>query len=296
MCSVGWPETAPRRAHMPSCAGVGGSALTETTPSTIALQRRTRAILVVFVGAGDPVTTGIPERLDRTSPASPAWKPRWRQVASAGGDGFCPVNQEHGTTTDFTKLFAPYRTRVTSTGNYSRRNLACRRWVRTRSSPHRRDGTRWRLVFHLREHEASRPGRWLGPGVASMAAVGSQVAAMYALPAPRSRRSRFPLATVPSRRKPSACRQGARRLRPVTAENEGGGRRFWDTEIKLKSDRAFVNVKPNRHAHQTLKKATDSSSAYPLVGSPRLQKRIAGPPTSLARHSSVTTLPQSRRT
>jgi putative ABC transport system substrate-binding protein len=41
--------------------------LTGGTPATAALQRETRTIPVVFVGAGDPVATGIVARLDRPS-------------------------------------------------------------------------------------------------------------------------------------------------------------------------------------------------------------------------------------
>jgi putative ABC transport system substrate-binding protein len=54
--------------------------LTTSTPATVALQRATRTIPIVFAYVSDPVATGIVERLtDRvgTSPASPTWKPRW---------------------------------------------------------------------------------------------------------------------------------------------------------------------------------------------------------------------------
>ena len=50
------------------------------TPATVALQRETRTIPIVFTNVGDPVATGIVARLDRpggTSPASPPTKPRW---------------------------------------------------------------------------------------------------------------------------------------------------------------------------------------------------------------------------
>ena len=39
--------------------------LANSTPVTVALQRETRTIPVVFVGAGDLVATGIVARLDR---------------------------------------------------------------------------------------------------------------------------------------------------------------------------------------------------------------------------------------
>ena len=41
--------------------------LASTTPATVALQRETRTIPIVFAGAGDPVATGIVPRLDRPS-------------------------------------------------------------------------------------------------------------------------------------------------------------------------------------------------------------------------------------
>jgi putative ABC transport system substrate-binding protein len=41
--------------------------LTNGTPTTLALQRETRTIPIVFAGAGDPVAGGIVERLDRPS-------------------------------------------------------------------------------------------------------------------------------------------------------------------------------------------------------------------------------------
>ena len=39
--------------------------LTNGTPTTLALQRETRTIPIIFAGAGDPVAGGIVERLDR---------------------------------------------------------------------------------------------------------------------------------------------------------------------------------------------------------------------------------------
>jgi putative ABC transport system substrate-binding protein len=39
--------------------------LTESTPATVALQRETRTIPIVFAGVGDPVATGLIPRLDR---------------------------------------------------------------------------------------------------------------------------------------------------------------------------------------------------------------------------------------
>ena len=41
--------------------------LTNATPPTVALQRETRTIPIVFAGAGDPATTGTVRRLDRPS-------------------------------------------------------------------------------------------------------------------------------------------------------------------------------------------------------------------------------------
>jgi putative ABC transport system substrate-binding protein len=41
--------------------------LTESTPATVALQRETQTIPIVFANAGDPVASGIVPRLDRPS-------------------------------------------------------------------------------------------------------------------------------------------------------------------------------------------------------------------------------------
>jgi putative ABC transport system substrate-binding protein len=41
--------------------------LTSSTPATLALQRETRTIPIVFAAAGDPVASGIVARLDRPS-------------------------------------------------------------------------------------------------------------------------------------------------------------------------------------------------------------------------------------
>jgi putative ABC transport system substrate-binding protein len=41
--------------------------LTCTTPTTVALQRETRTIPIVFVTGADPVASGIVPRLDRPS-------------------------------------------------------------------------------------------------------------------------------------------------------------------------------------------------------------------------------------
>jgi putative ABC transport system substrate-binding protein len=41
--------------------------LTSTTPATVAVQRETRTIPIVFAGVGDPVASGIVARLDRPS-------------------------------------------------------------------------------------------------------------------------------------------------------------------------------------------------------------------------------------
>jgi hypothetical protein len=54
--------------------------LATATPATVAIQRQTRTIPIVFVGVGDPVASGIVARSTvrvGTSPASPSWKPRW---------------------------------------------------------------------------------------------------------------------------------------------------------------------------------------------------------------------------
>jgi putative ABC transport system substrate-binding protein len=44
--------------------------LTNGTPTTVALQRETRTIPIIFAGASDPVASGIVPRLDR-----PMWRP-----------------------------------------------------------------------------------------------------------------------------------------------------------------------------------------------------------------------------
>ena len=41
--------------------------VTSSTPATVALQRETRTIPIVFAGVGDPVASGFVERLDRPS-------------------------------------------------------------------------------------------------------------------------------------------------------------------------------------------------------------------------------------
>jgi putative ABC transport system substrate-binding protein len=41
--------------------------VTDATPPTVAVQRQTRTIPIVFAGVGDPVASGIVERLDRPS-------------------------------------------------------------------------------------------------------------------------------------------------------------------------------------------------------------------------------------
>ena len=41
--------------------------VTTSTPSTVALQRETRTIPIVFAGVADPVASGLVERLDRPS-------------------------------------------------------------------------------------------------------------------------------------------------------------------------------------------------------------------------------------
>ena len=45
--------------------------VTSTTPATVAVRRGTRTIPIVFAGVGDPVASGIVERLDRPSGTSP---------------------------------------------------------------------------------------------------------------------------------------------------------------------------------------------------------------------------------
>ena len=49
------------------------------TAATVAVQRETRTIPIVFAELADPVVSGIVARLDRpgTLPASPSTKPRW---------------------------------------------------------------------------------------------------------------------------------------------------------------------------------------------------------------------------
>ena len=41
--------------------------VTSGTPETVAVQQQTRTIPIVFTGGGDPVVSGIVERLDRPS-------------------------------------------------------------------------------------------------------------------------------------------------------------------------------------------------------------------------------------
>jgi putative ABC transport system substrate-binding protein len=53
-----------------------------STPATIAVQRETRTIPIVFAGVIDPVASGIVDRLDRPSgniTASPTGKPHWAE-------------------------------------------------------------------------------------------------------------------------------------------------------------------------------------------------------------------------
>jgi putative ABC transport system substrate-binding protein len=77
--------------------------LASSTPATVALQRETRTIPIVFTNVGDPVATGIVARLDRpggTSPASPPTKPRWeasglscfrRSLPGSSGSRSCSI-------------------------------------------------------------------------------------------------------------------------------------------------------------------------------------------------------------
>ena len=52
--------------------------VTSSTPSTVALQRETRTIPIVFASVVDPVTSGIVSTSRAgTSPASPTSNPRW---------------------------------------------------------------------------------------------------------------------------------------------------------------------------------------------------------------------------
>ena len=53
--------------------------LTDGTPATVALQRETRTIPIVFASAG---ARGLTARVG-TSPASPSWKPRWEASGSS---------------------------------------------------------------------------------------------------------------------------------------------------------------------------------------------------------------------
>src|SRR5262249_33099528 len=46
--------------------------LTTSTPATVALQRETRTIPIVFLGVGDPVASGLVARLDRGGGNTPA--------------------------------------------------------------------------------------------------------------------------------------------------------------------------------------------------------------------------------
>ena len=50
-----------------SCSGsdAAGTITYFSTPATVALQRETRTIPIVFAGVGDPVASGIVPRLDR---------------------------------------------------------------------------------------------------------------------------------------------------------------------------------------------------------------------------------------
>jgi putative ABC transport system substrate-binding protein len=55
--------------------------LTNGTPVTVALQRETRTIPIVFAGATDPVASGLVPRLDRPGgnvTGFATWKPRWK--------------------------------------------------------------------------------------------------------------------------------------------------------------------------------------------------------------------------
>jgi putative ABC transport system substrate-binding protein len=55
--------------------------LASTTPPTVALQRETRTIPIVFVSGADPVATGIVAQLNR-----PGWEHhRLRQLGSLAG-------------------------------------------------------------------------------------------------------------------------------------------------------------------------------------------------------------------
>ena len=79
---VRWPGADPNRIRALAQELVGlqpDIILTVGTAETVALQRETRTIPIVFEVA-DPVASGIVARLDRvgTSPASPPWKPRWQ--------------------------------------------------------------------------------------------------------------------------------------------------------------------------------------------------------------------------
>ena len=45
--------------------------VTASTPTTVALQRETRTIPIIFAGLGDPVASGIVPRLDRPGSSGP---------------------------------------------------------------------------------------------------------------------------------------------------------------------------------------------------------------------------------
>jgi putative ABC transport system substrate-binding protein len=54
--------------------------VTSGTPATVAVQKATQTIPIVFVGVSDPVVSGMSRGSTArtgTAPASPTWKPRW---------------------------------------------------------------------------------------------------------------------------------------------------------------------------------------------------------------------------
>jgi len=59
--------------------------VTGATAGTVAVQRETRTIPIVFANVGDPVASGLVPRLNRPggkSPASPSSNPRWEASGS----------------------------------------------------------------------------------------------------------------------------------------------------------------------------------------------------------------------
>jgi putative ABC transport system substrate-binding protein len=64
--------------------------VTNATPATVALQRETRTIPIIFAGVTDPVATGLVARLDRPSGNHFAL----RQIGQVGGHAVIPTIRE----------------------------------------------------------------------------------------------------------------------------------------------------------------------------------------------------------